>query len=70
MDGMKRESKRDTTRLVWEPVFEELMCEKCGAILYWNFGFRRCPYCGRDIESAEERRMKVRPRSGNGAIIR
>ena len=45
------------TRLVWDEVFEELKCEKCQAILYWNFGFKRCPYCRRKIVGVEKRRI-------------
>lgn len=54
----KKRPTGETTRLVWEPVFEELMCEKCGMILYYNFGFRWCPYCKRTITVIEPRRLK------------
>lgn len=53
----ERAFQRDTTRLLWDEVFRELKCEKCQAILYWNFGFRRCPYCHRKIEKVEQRRI-------------
>ena len=68
---MKREKpKNGTTRLVWEPVFEELMCEQCKAILYWNLNFNRCPYCHREIVDSEERRTKTEPTGGLGVIIK
>lgn len=57
-----------TTRLVWEPVFEELMCAECKAILYWNFDFKRCPYCHRRIIGAEDRRAKAQSDGGYGVI--
>ena len=53
----ERALQMDTTRLVWDEVFRELKCEKCQAILYWNFGFGRCPYCHRKIEKVEQRRI-------------
>ena len=46
------------TRILWEPALEELICEKCKAVLFYNFKFERCPYCHRDIAYAEERRAK------------
>lgn len=45
------------TRLVWDDAIKELKCEACRAILRWNFGFRRCPYCHRRIIEAEQRRL-------------
>ena len=45
------------TRLVWDDEIRELKCEKCQAILYWNFDFKRCPYCKRKIEKVEQRRI-------------
>lgn len=47
----------DTTRLVWDDAIGELKCEKCEAVLHWNFGFKRCPYCHRRIEKVEQRRI-------------
>ena len=47
------------TRIVWSPEMEELICEQCRSVLHWNFGFRRCPYCRREIVRAEERRVKI-----------
>ncbi len=58
----RREQSNETTRLVWEPVAEELMCERCRKIIFWNFGFRRCPYCHRRITETQPRRI------GTGAI--
>ena len=52
-----RQRAEGKTRLVWDEVFRELKCEKCEAILYWNFGFRRCPYCRRKIVEVEKRRI-------------
>ena len=52
-----RQMAEGKTRLVWDDVFKELKCEKCQAILYFNFGFRRCPYCHRKIEKVEQRRI-------------
>jgi len=54
---------------VWEDVFEELMCERCGAILYWDFDFRACPYCHRRIVEKEPRRAKRMSAAGRGTII-
>ena len=68
---MKRERpKVGTTKLVWEPVFEELMCEECKAILYYNLNFDRCPYCHREIVDAEERKTKSESRCGYGVVIK
>lgn len=68
---MKRERKgEETTELVWEPVFEELMCRECHSILYWNFGFERCPYCHRKIVYVDQRRPKAEMRCGRGVIVR
>jgi len=55
--GSVRQIAVGKTRLVWDDVFKELKCEKCQAILYWNFGFKRCPYCRRKIVEAEKRRI-------------
>lgn len=67
---MKRmRPERESTRLVWEPVFEELMCERCGAILYWDFDFKACPYCHRRITEKEPRKAKEMSRTGRGTII-
>ena len=62
---MKRRVQSDdaTTRLVWEPVAEELMCEECLKIVFWNFGFKRCPYCHRRIVEVQQRRI------GTSAIL-
>jgi len=55
---MRRKSLvRGETRLVWDAVFGELKCEKCQAILYWNFAFKACPYCKRKIVEVEKRRI-------------
>lgn len=67
---MKRERKGEPTRIVWDARAEALVCEACGAVLQWNFGFRRCPYCGRKVVWAEERRAEAMSRRGGGAIIR
>ena len=68
---MRRERKGDeTTELVWEPVFDELMCKECRSILYWNFGFERCPYCRRKIVFVDQRRAKAETRCGRGVIVR
>ena len=68
---MKRERpKVGTTKLVWDPVFEELMCKECKAILYFNLSFNRCPYCHREIVDAEERKTKSESRCGYGVVIK
>ena len=66
----KRPAAGETTRIVWDSVFEELKCEKCQAILYWNFGFKTCPYCNRRIAEVEARGVRTDGRAGSGMIIR
>ena len=46
------------TRIVWDSEYEEYKCEKCKAIMYYQFGFRYCPYCKRRVVSIDERRAK------------
>ena len=55
--GSVRQIAVGKTRLVWDGVFMELKCEKCQAILYFNFDFKRCPYCKRKIVEVEGRRI-------------
>ena len=52
-----RQKTMEKTRLVWDEAFRELKCEACQEILYWNFGFKRCPYCKRKIVKVEKRRI-------------
>ena len=56
------------TRLVWDDAIEELKCEKCQAILYWDFDFKACPYCHRRIVEKENRRAKGTCRTGRVTI--
>lgn len=51
-----RQRASGETRLVWDAGMEALVCEKCGEALYWNFGFRRCPYCHRKVTETQQRR--------------
>lgn len=51
----KREAPDEPTRLVWSAEYEALMCEACGEAVYWNFGFRRCPYCHRRVTETQRR---------------
>jgi len=55
--GSVRQIAVGKTRLVWDSAFRELKCEKCQAILYFNFDFKRCPYCKRKIVEVEQRRI-------------
>ena len=54
MEAVKQRASGET-RLVWDGGMEALVCEKCGEALYWNFGFRRCPYCHRKITETQKR---------------
>lgn len=47
------------TRIVWDDVYEEYKCEKCKAILHYNFGFKYCPYCRRRVVFTDERRLST-----------
>ena len=55
--GSVRQIAVGKTRLVWDSAFGELKCERCQAILYFNFDFKRCPYCKRKIVEVEKRRI-------------
>ena len=46
---MVRARGAETTRIVWNHVYEEYQCERCRAVLFYDFAFRVCPYCGRRI---------------------
>lgn len=70
MGSVRQKRSNEETRLVWEPVFEELMCEKCMAILYFDFKLNYCPYCHRRIVGREMRRAKAYSTAGIGRIIR
>ena len=39
----------EETRIVWDAVYEEYKCVKCGAYLHYMLGFKYCPYCRRKI---------------------
>lgn len=56
----KKEAPNGETRIVWNEREEELMCEKCGKLILWNFGFKLCPYCRARVTVAEARRAKVK----------
>lgn len=58
------------TRIVWDAVFEEYKCEKCNAILYYQFDFRYCPYCKRRIVHTDERKAQTGASNRNGVINR
>ena len=45
----------DKTKIVWDGEYEEYKCEKCGAYFVYNFDFRYCPYCRREIDNTEQR---------------
>lgn len=60
----------DTTRLIWLDGYGALACEKCGSVLHWNFGFRRCPYCRLKITHSDERRAVADITGHDGRIIR
>ena len=67
---MKRARRVEKTRLVWSPEAEELVCEGCGSMIRWNFGFKRCPYCRREIVSAAQRRARTGTGAGCGVILK
>jgi len=48
--------RREPTRIVWSDKYECYLCEKCGAVIQYNFGFKVCPYCARSIAKTDERR--------------
>ena len=56
----RRNRPIEHTRLIYDVAIEELKCEKCDSVLHWNFGFKRCPYCGRKIDRVDERRARLR----------
>ena len=56
------------TRIVWSDAYGELVCERCGKIIQWNFGFRTCPYCGAKVIETQARRAN--PRVGTSAGTR
>lgn len=58
------------TRIVWNDVYEELMCEKCKGILYYSLGFNVCPYCSRKIIKTDARRTKTSVGRCRGVIAR
>lgn len=62
-----RQGAAGETRLVWDAGMEALVCEKCGEALYWNFGFKRCPYCHRKVTETQQRRAVSG--QGHGGII-
>ena len=66
----KRPVNGEATRLIWDGACEEYRCEKCRAMLHWNYGFRICPYCGRRIAGTDERRARTRPDVFTGVILR
>lgn len=61
---------RPTTRILWNPNYETYQCEKCKAIMHYNFDFALCPYCGRKITYTDERRAQTVPHSGYGVIVK
>ncbi len=44
-----------TTRILWNPDYETYICEKCGKVIQYNFGYRHCPYCGRRVIHTDKR---------------
>ena len=48
------------TRIVWSDAEGELVCERCGKIIQYNFGFRVCPYCGAKVIETQARRATPR----------
>ena len=57
----KKEAPNGETRFVWNAEAEELACEKCGKLILWNFGFRKCPYCRARVTGIEARMARTRP---------
>ena len=48
------------THIVWDDVFEEYKCAKCGAVLYYQLGFKACPYCRRKIVKNDNGKFSLR----------
>lgn len=50
---MKR--RNEPTRILWDSYKAAFICEKCGRLIYYNFGFDHCPYCGRYVTHTDKR---------------
>lgn len=46
--------RTDTTRILWSASLGVFVCERCGMILHYDFGFTACPYCGRQAIHKDE----------------
>ena len=55
------DSAVETTRIIWHHTYEVFECVKCHSIMHYNFGFERCPYCFRRVESIGRRGMTINP---------
>lgn len=47
--------RTDGTRIIWSALLGVFVCERCGLILHYDFGFTACPYCGRQAVHKDER---------------
>ena len=54
---------KENTIVLWDYACEVYRCGKCRAILYYNFDFKKCPYCERQIE-------RRKPYDGRRDILR
>ena len=64
----RERSRPEPTRLVWDVEAEEMMCEGCGSLLMWDFGFETCPYCHRPFSEKEARQARADVRVGTAAM--
>ena len=61
-----RSGQRETTKIVWNHVYEAYQCTRCGGFLHYCFDFRLCPYCGRKIIQIGARRVNMDKDYGKG----
>ena len=66
----RRPKSRETTRIIWDCVYEEYKCEKCEKLIFYNFGFSVCPYCARQITQTQERRTRTSRGDAKGILVR
>ena len=59
MMSKRARSCRETTRILWSERCEAFVCEKCGKLIHYNFGFDDCPYCGRRVIHTDERGIQA-----------
>jgi hypothetical protein len=59
--GLGKRSKNcvGTTKILWNRDYEAYICEKCGAVIQYNFGYRYCPYCRCKVIHTDERGLQM-----------